>query len=266
MAAPRTDSTPLLPTGAQLAAALARGAIQAAFQPKVDLATGHLTGVEALARWTDAELGVVPPSTFIPIAEQHGLIGPLTLCILRQSLQTCLRLRDRHPNATVAVNLSPILLHDPTLPRSIAHLLETAGLEPAALIAEITEGRPLEDEDAAAAVLGELRLQGVGCALDDFGTGHANLRSLLRLPLTELKIDRAFITHADDSPHAWKIVRATLRLARELDLRVVAEGIETAEIERRLRDEGCDQGQGFRYGRPMPPIALLAWSQGAKIG
>lgn len=246
------------PTAAQLAAALARGEIRAAFQPKVTLATGALAGVEALARWTDPVLGPVPPSVFVPLAEQSGLIGALTRGMLREAISLCVALRRRHPAATVAVNLSPVVLADPSLPACIAGMLDQAGLPPAALIAEVTEGRPVADDEAAGQVLGALRALGIGCAIDDFGTGHANLESLLRLPFDELKIDRSFVAQAAEAPEAWTIVRATIRLARELRLRVVAEGIETVEIERRLREAGCEQGQGFRYGCPMPGDSLLA--------
>jgi EAL domain-containing protein (putative c-di-GMP-specific phosphodiesterase class I) len=254
-AAPAT--TPV-PTAAQLEAALARGEIRAAFQPKVTLATGALAGVEALARWTDPELGSVPPSVFIPLAEQSGLIGALTGAMLREAIGVCVALRRRHPAATVALNLSPVLLGDPGLPACIAAMLDEAGLPPTALIVEVTEGRPIADDDTAGRVLGALRAQGVDCAIDDFGIGHANLEALLRLPFNELKIDRSFVAQAAETPEAWTIVRATIRLARELRLRVVAEGIETDEIERRLREAGCEQGQGYRYGCPMPREALLA--------
>lgn len=246
------------PSAARLAAALDRGAIHTAFQPKVALATGALIGVEALARWTDDEYGAVPPERFIPVAEQSGLIGRLTLCVLRRSLETCVQLRRSHPHATVAVNISPILLGNRGLPDEISAMLDAAEMAPSALVAEITETRPVGDPACAAEVLSELRLRGVGCAIDDFGTGHANLLTLLRMPFTELKIDRTFISQSSYVPKAWKIVRATIRLAQELGLRVVAEGIETGDVEQRLRDEGCDEGQGYRYGRPMPAAILLA--------
>jgi EAL domain-containing protein (putative c-di-GMP-specific phosphodiesterase class I) len=245
------------PTAAQVADALDRGAIRAEFQPKVALANGALIGVEALARWTDAALGPVPPDRFIPVAEQHGLIGRLTLCVLRRSLDTCAQLRRIHPQATMAVNISPVLLDNPELPGEIAAELAAAEMSPAALVAEVTETRAMGNPAQAEEVLTRLRRLGVGCAIDDFGTGHANLLSLLRLPFTELKIDRAFIARCAYHANAWKIVRATIRLARELGLRVVAEGIEEDVTARLLRDEGCDEGQGYRFGRPMPTVDLL---------
>lgn len=246
------------PSPGQLAAALEAGAIRTVFQPKVSLATGALIGVEALARWTDAELGCVGPDSFIPVAEDSGLIGPLTLCVLRSALQACAQLRRSHPDATVAVNISPLLLDNPDLPDRIAAVLDEAAMPPSVLVAEITEGRPVANPRQAATVLATLQVRGVACALDDFGTGHADLKALLRLPFTELKIDRSFIGRAAATPQAWRAVRATILLARELGLRVVAEGIETVQAERWLRDEGCDAGQGYRYGRPMPSCELLA--------
>ena len=244
-------------TAERLAAALDRGEIRIAYQPKVSLTTGHLIGVEALARWTDAEIGVVLPHTFIPIAERCGLIGKLTIFVMQHSLETCAALRRLYPQATVAVNISPLVLRDPTLPGDIADLLERADVAPNALVAEITETREITETKVAGDTLSRLRRHGVGCSIDDFGTGYASLLSLLRMPFTELKIDRAFVAACAGDPEAWKIVHATIRLAQELDLNVVAEGIETETVERRLRDGGCEVGQGYRYGRPMSEAALM---------
>jgi EAL domain-containing protein (putative c-di-GMP-specific phosphodiesterase class I) len=254
------------PTTADLAAAIARGDIRTRFQPKVALATGALIGVEALARWTHAELGPVPPDRFIPLAEDSGLIGRLTLSVLRDALRAVAILRRHHPEATVAVNISPVLLDDPALPDKIAALLEAAGLPPSVLVAEITEGQPFTNPARAAAVLAALRERGVGCAMDDFGTGFATLPALLRMPFTELKIDRSFVSRSADLPEARKLVRATIRLAQALGLRVVAEGVESAAVETLLREAGCDVGQGFRYGRAMPVECVLARWPGTEEG
>jgi EAL domain-containing protein (putative c-di-GMP-specific phosphodiesterase class I) len=244
-------------TAERLAAALDRDQIRIAYQPKVSLTTGHLIGVEALARWTDAECGVVLPHTFIPIAERSGLIGRLTICVMQHSLETCATLRRMHPDATVAVNLSPLVLNDPMLPGEIADLLERADVAPNALVAEITESRAITEMKVVGDTLARLRRHGVGCSIDDFGTGYASLLALLRMPFTELKIDRAFVAACAQDRDAWKIVNATIRLGQELDLNVVAEGIETEIVERRLRDGGCEVGQGYRYGRPMSEAALI---------
>jgi len=244
-------------TAKRLERALDRGDIRIAYQPKVSLLTGDLIGVEALARWTDAEIGVVLPHTFIPIAERSGLIGRLTICVMQHSLETCAALRRLYPKATVAVNVSPIVLHDPLLPGEIADLLERAEVAPNALVAEITESRAITETKVVGDTLSRLRRHGVGCSIDDFGTGYASLLSLLRMPFTELKIDRSFVSSCAGDSEAWKIVHATIRLAQELNLNVVAEGIETEIVERRLREGGCEVGQGYRYGRPMSEAALI---------
>ena len=243
----------------ELQAAIAGGAILPHFQPKVSLRDQHTVGVEALARWP-MEGGVrMPPDMFIPQAERSGLIVPLTFHIMRASLEACARWRVRHPDCRVAVNISPIVLADPALPDEIERLLYETGLGPGALIAEITESTVIANPLVAAEVLTRLRIKGIEISIDDFGTGHSSLLTLLRLPFSELKIDRSFISHCDTDPEAWKIVRATISMARELGLRVVAEGIETEPVAGRLRDVGCEVGQGWYFGKAMPEAELLAW-------
>jgi EAL domain-containing protein (putative c-di-GMP-specific phosphodiesterase class I) len=177
--------------------------------------------------------------------------------VLHDALAACARLRRLLPELTMAVNISPLLLDDTDLPNQIARALHNANLAPSALVAEITESRIIADPMRAGVTLGVLRERGVACAIDDFGTGHASLLSLLRLPFSELKIDRAFVAGCADDPEAEKIVRATIGLAREMRLNVVAEGIETHRTETLLRELGCGVGQGFRYGRPMSERDLL---------
>lgn len=243
---------------ARLKGALDREELRVAFQPKVSLVSGDLIGVEALARWTDRDLGMVNPDVFIPAAEKSGCIRQLTLFVLRRSLQVVASLRLVHPAATVAVNVSPTLLHDPHFADEVGRLLEETGVSPDALVAEITETAVLTDDQVVKDTLRRLRALGVGCSIDDFGTGHASLLALLRMPFSELKIDRAFIMSCDADLEAWKIVRATLRLARELRLDVVAEGIETDPVAQRLREGGCEVGQGFRFGAAIPGAMLLS--------
>jgi EAL domain-containing protein (putative c-di-GMP-specific phosphodiesterase class I) len=238
--------------------ALRNGEISAAFQPKIALRTGVLMGVEALARWDSLSLGPVSPDTFIPMAEQEGLIAEVTALILDQALQACVELRRHAPWVTMAVNFAPSLLSDACLPARLDLALRHAGLPPTALVAEITESQAIADTAGAASTLSALRARGIGCAIDDFGTGHSSLLSLLRLPFSELKIDRAFVTHCATDRDAEMIVRATLGLAREMDLHVVAEGIETPAAETMLVALGCATGQGFRYGRAVLPAAIIA--------
>ena len=146
----------------------------------------------------------------------------------------------------MAVNISPLVLANPDLPEEIEAALAQAGVSPGALIAEITEGVVIADPVLAAEVLTRLRIKGVRLSIDDFGTGHSSLLSLMRLPFTELKIDRSFVACCETDPEAWKIIRATISLAHELGLDVVAEGVESASIEDRLIGAGCDIGQGWR--------------------
>lgn len=249
---------PLHAPRALLQQALADGEISAMFQPKVALSTGTLMGVEALARWDSRSLGVVSPDMFIPLAEQEGLIAEVTAVILAQALEACATLRRHAPWVTVSVNFAPSLLEGSGLPPQLDLALRQAGLPPSALVAEITENQAIADIAGAAATLGALRSRGINCAIDDFGTGHSSLLSLLRLPFSELKIDRAFVTHCATDRDAEIIVRATLGLAREMDLHVVAEGIETPAAETMLIGLGCATGQGFRYGHAVLPAAIIA--------
>ena len=247
------------PSAAELAEALQWDHIVAQFQPKVSLADGRVVGMEALARWPHPTPHLVPPDVFIPLAEENGLIVPLTFRILRQALEACRRWRTLYPTCSVAVNISPLVLADPSLPDEIERLLNQTGLGPGALIAEITESTVISNPLVAAEVLTRLRIKGVNLSIDDFGTGHSSLLTLLRLPFSELKIDRSFTANCDTDPEAWKIVRATISMARELGLTVVAEGIETETIETMLRDAGCEVGQGWLFGRAMPEDELHQW-------
>ncbi len=255
---PKGSDTRLRPGLADLTLALAQGEFFTAYQPKVELATARLVGMEALARWRSPVFGEIAPEVFIPLVEEHGLIAQLTERVLDAALATCARLRCHEPALTMAVNISPVLLCDAGLPDRLDRALLRAGLPANALIAEITEGREITDLKRAGATLSALRYRGIACAIDDFGTGHASLLSLLRLPFSELKIDRAFVAACATDLEAEKIIRATIGLAGEMQLNVVAEGIETESAETLLRHLGCGVGQGFRYGRPMEERYLPA--------
>lgn len=247
------------PTVDELAEAIDRHQIVPAFQPKVALTDRQPIGVEALARWRHPPRGPIPPDVFIPLAEASGLIIPLTLSILDDALAACRRWRGQHPTCSVAVNISPLVLVNPTLPEEIQALLLQHGLTPGALIAEITESTVIANPLLATEVLTRLRIKGIGLSIDDFGTGHSSLLTLLRLPFTELKIDRSFVASCETDEEAWKIIRATISLARELGLSVVAEGIATESVEAKLRAAGCQTGQGWRFGRAMAEGAFRDW-------
>jgi EAL domain-containing protein (putative c-di-GMP-specific phosphodiesterase class I)/ActR/RegA family two-component response regulator len=252
------------PSVAELANALQHGIIVPHFQPQVSLRDGRVVGVEALARWprqqADGQMGDgYTPEVFVPIAEQSSLIIPLTFQIMRASLQACGRWRTRHPECRVSVNISPLVLAEPSLPDEVERLLLETGVGPGALIAEITESTVIGNPLLAAEVLTRLRIKGIEISIDDFGTGHSSLLTLLRLPFSELKIDRSFISLCESDAEAWKIVRATTSMARELGLRVVAEGIETEAVAMLLRQIGCEVGQGWHFARAMAEADLIPW-------
>jgi EAL domain-containing protein (putative c-di-GMP-specific phosphodiesterase class I) len=247
------------PTAQELDQALRGGELHTEYQPKTDLATGEIVGVEALARWHSPTLGVIPPDQFVPVAEQSELISRLTFRILEDAIVACRRWREIRPDCSVAVNLSSRVLNDPALLPMVESILSENCLPPGALIAEVTESTLISSLPAATELLTRLSTKGVRVSIDSFGTGYTSLASLLRMPFAELKIDRSFIGVCRTDPDAWKLVRATVALARELGMNVVAEGIETEAVSDRLRDVGCDVGQGWYFGRPMQSDALLRW-------
>jgi EAL domain-containing protein (putative c-di-GMP-specific phosphodiesterase class I)/FixJ family two-component response regulator len=256
----RTDvrSNSGCPSAEELAQALADDEIHTEYQPKTNLLSGEIVGVEALARWESPGRGLVPPEQFITVSERSDLINKLTYRVLRDAIVACSGWRELQPNWSVAVNVSPHLLSDPRLLTEIDSLLMEHRVPPGALIVEVTESTLISNLPVATEVLTRLSIKGVRISMDDFGTGYSSLQSLLRMPFTELKIDRSFVGACQTDPQAWKIVRATLSLARELGLRVVAEGIETAAINDRLRDAGCEMGQGWHSGRPMRADWIMA--------
>ena len=222
------------------------------FQPKISLADRSLVGVEALVRWNHPTRGQLPPAEFIPLAERTGLIRPLTVWVLEHAIRQCREWRDAGHELRVAVNLSVANLMDGALPNDVARLLGQLGLPPRALELEITESVVMADPARARGVLEQLRSMGVGLAIDDFGTGHASLAYLQRLPVSQLKIDRSFVSAMTHSHADEAIVRSTLALAHDLGLEVVAEGVEDELVAQRLTEMGCDVAQGFHLGRPVP--------------
>jgi EAL domain-containing protein (putative c-di-GMP-specific phosphodiesterase class I)/ActR/RegA family two-component response regulator len=245
-------------TRALLEAAIDRGDISPVFQPKVELETGRIVGVEALARWTSVEIGSIPPSVFVPLADDYGLAARLTLSILRQSLAAAAGWNARFGEVSVAVNVPATCLTDPTFPETVEAELARAGCPASSLTLEVTETTAMSDLAVTSGVLTRLRIKGVQLSLDDFGTGYSSLSSLLRMPFGELKIDRSFIQACDRDSYAWKIVRATLSLAREFGMKTVAEGIETQAVAAMLHQARCDLGQGYFFARPLPAAALEA--------
>lgn len=243
---------------ADLRTALDTDQLAVAYQPQVDLVTRRTVGVEALVRWNHPARGLVPPDDFIPLAENSGLIGELTTYVLDAALSSLAVWRaSGHQDLLIAVNLSARQLSDLALPRSVQEVLARHDVPPSALILEVTETGILSDPARVDAVIAALREMGVAIAVDDYGTGHASLSYLKRLEIDELKVDRSFVSDMGSDHHDFVIVRSTIALARDLGLRVVAEGIEDENTAHTLRDLGCHVGQGFHLGRPTTARAVL---------
>ena len=245
---------------AELRSAIERDELVLHYQPKICLATGELTGVEALVRWQHPTRGLLAPDAFVPLAARTGVVADLTRWVVDHALADC-----RALDLPVAVNLAAANIVDITLPAAIGAALERHGVPADRLVCEISEHTVMADPVRAAAVLGGLRELGVGLSLDDFGTGHSSLSYLKRLPLDEVKIDRSFVAGMTEDENDAVIVRSTIDLARNLGLRVVAEGVETGEIMDALAELRCDVAQGYFISRPMDLQALKVSLRGPAL-
>ncbi len=243
-----------------LRAALRLGALDVHYQPKIEVATGRVVGAEALVRWDHPSLGALGPDQFIPLAEQTGLILGLTDHVLTTALGTVRRWHDHgHPHMGVSVNVSAQSLVDDRFPDLVTSRLSEAGLPGEFLTLEITESAVMTDKSRARLTLERLGELGVHISIDDFGTGYSSLANLRRLPISELKIDRSFVTHLLDDDSDRAIVRSTIELGHSLGLWTVAEGVETQAHADELRRLGCDQAQGYGISRPLSRDRFDAW-------
>ena len=228
---------------------IAAGELVPFFEQQIDLSSGRLRGFEMLARWRHPTRGLVAPDGFISVAEDYGLIGELSLSVMRQAL---VEARAWDNSLILSVNISPIQLKDPWLAQKLAKLLSETGFPAERLEVEITEGSLIGNLGLVQAIVSSLKNQGIGLALDDFGTGYSSLAHLRALPFDRIKIDRSLVTSINDSPESAAIVAAVTRVAESLNLAVTAEGIEDGLIEARLRSMGTYTGQGWLLGKPMP--------------
>jgi EAL domain-containing protein (putative c-di-GMP-specific phosphodiesterase class I) len=247
--------------------ALERDELRLHYQPEVNLADGRMVGVEALARWQHPRRGLLPPSAFVSLAEETGLILPIGQWVLDSAARQVHQWRERFPFAhdlTVGVNLSVRQLQQVDLAERVARTLAETRLAPSALHLEITESMIIDLSERAGTALRNLRRLGVAIALDDFGTGFSSLSTLRTMPVEVLKIDRSFVV-GRETERNMAIVEAVVRLAHALNIEVVAEGIETTAARDALLAIGCDRGQGYLFGRPMPPEELaVLLAHGAK--
>lgn len=255
----KTQSIERLQLEAALRRALERGQFSLHYQPKVDMAGGWITGVEALLRWTHPDFGCIAPTQFIPLAEETGLVVPIGRWVLREACAQNMSWRRRGlPPPSVAVNLSPRQFADEHLLQDIDGALAASGMPAELLQLEITESVVMHNVSRAAKVLDAIRSRGVRLAIDDFGTGYSSMSLMKQLPIDTIKIDRSFVRDLPADSEDCAIVQAIIGMAKALGLTVIAEGVETAEQEVFLRNEGCDEMQGFLFGRPSPPEQLVS--------
>ena len=248
-----------LSLAADLRRAVANGEVEPHFQPVTSLKSGEPISVEALARWTHPTFGVIPPDVFIPIAEQSGLIRDLTYLILDRSLDSVRRWRAAGFHLKVAVNLSVRLLLDDDLVTNIERHLARAGVGPEMLTLEVTEGTIMADPVRAIEVLEALHDIGISLSIDDFGMGYSSLNQLKRMPVSQLKVDRSFVSSLPNDREDAVIVESVISLGHNLGMQVVAEGVEDAASLEHLRMLGCDSVQGYYLSPPLPSSELLRW-------
>ncbi|CAE6758207.1 hypothetical protein R75465_03029 [Paraburkholderia aspalathi] len=233
------------------------------YQPQVDIVSGQIVGTEALVRWRDPEVGLVLPSLFIPVAEESGLIGPLSEWVLREACRQNKAWQDEGlPPARVSVNLSARVFQQRDIAKLVMQVLAETGLEPQYLELELTESTIMRNAEEAVLMLNELHALGIGLAIDDFGTGYSSLSYLKRFPVDRLKIDRSFVSDIGISGDDETITSAIIALAHSLKLQVIAEGVETSAQLDFLKERACDEMQGFYFAKPMSTDAISALFQG----
>jgi diguanylate cyclase (GGDEF)-like protein len=252
------NSPARLGTVTALREALEHGDLELHYQPKVALGDGHVVGVEALVRWRHAERGLIPPDEFVPLAERTGLVHKLTAYVVREALDQVAVWWELGVQVPVAVNVSMRDLQETDIAGLIAAELDDHRLPPDALVLEVTESVLVQDAGRAVTALRELASLGVSSSLDDFGTGYSSLLLLEQLPVAEIKIDRSFVRRLDTDGDS-SMVRSIVSFAHGLGLSVVAEGIESAQAWKLLREMGCDVAQGYRVARPMPSDQATHW-------
>ena len=246
--------------GSALREALHKGQLHLVYQPQVCAVTGSLCGVEALSRWQHPSLGFIPPSTFIPIAEETGQIEAIGLWSLEKSCEQVLRWeQDNVYIPIVSVNMSAVHLCSMDLPEQILSMLQKYNLAPQRLTIEITESVAMRQDPETAANLTAIRDMGVGLSMDDFGTGFSSLSRLAQLPLTEIKIDRSFIENFENNISSLVVAEAAINIGKRLGIKVVTEGVEHAAQETKLQELGCDILQGYFYSKPLLAEEVSLW-------
>lgn len=253
-----------MPTPADLEAALDQHQLFVVYQPKIHCGSGRLSGLEALVRWQHPEHGLITPDRFIPLAESAGLIDRITLAVLNDALPWFARWSldfQKFGSLTLSINISARSLGRPELIDAIVNLCASTRVSPGQLIFELTETAAMDEPVEALTLLTRLRVHGFLLSLDDFGTGYSSMVQLVRLPFSELKIDRSFVATASTSQESRAVIRCIVDLGRSLGMNTTAEGVEDAAAHAYLREVGCELAQGYLFSRPLTPLLLANWME-----
>jgi len=249
-----------LPSVDELNRAIQANQLVLHYQPQVDVKTGNLRGVEALVRWQHPERGLVFPDEFISLAEDNDLIGELTASVIAMSIEQSRKWQDSGLTTKISVNISSDNITSLSLPEQLAEMLSHNELDPTRLSLEVTESALMGELVTSLDILTRLRMKGFGLSIDDFGTGYSSLSQLHRIPFTELKIDKSFVMSMTQDDDSRAIVKTCILLGHELNMEVVAEGVETQGILDTLKELGCDIAQGYHIARPVPADTLFKWA------
>lgn len=253
------SATQYRPVLVELRQAIQNNQLVPYYQPQLEIASGKITGVEALVRWQHPVAGLIYPDQFISLAEQGGLIGELTYWMIRNVAAQLQNWQSAGFPLVVSVNISAMDITTLTLPEQLGQLLKNNKLDPTLLTLEVTESALMGELVTSLDILTRLRLKGFGLSIDDFGTGYSSLLQLHRVPFSELKIDRCFVASMTTDAEARSIVKTCIVLGHELGMKVIAEGVETEAQLQELRQLGCDKAQGYLLSRPVPERELIAW-------
>ncbi len=235
------------------------------YQPQIDIESGSLSGVEALVRWQHPEYGLIYPDQFISLAEENGLISDLTGQIIKQAVEQTLNWKTENLIIQVSVNISAVTITSLTLPEQLIVMLDNNKLEASMLTLEVTESALVSELVTSLDILTRLRMKGVELSIDDFGTGHSSLSQLYRVPFTELKVDQSFVKCMVENDEARGIVKTCIMLGHELNMHVVAEGVEDKETLALLSEMGCDIAQGYYIAKPMLAEDLVRWQKSRRV-
>ena len=243
----------------ELTAALRENQFVPYFQPKVEIASGNVIGAESLVRWQHPQRGLLAPAAFLPEIEAQGMVDALTWLMLEKSARACVGWHQHGWPYEISVNLSLSSLEDASLADRITQTVKDCGLAPRFVTLEITESAAMTDVATSLEGLARLRMKGFGLSIDDYGTGYSSMQQLSRIPFTELKIDKSFVTDCASHPQHRVILESSIDMARKLGLKTVAEGVETYGDWRLLKELGCSIAQGYFIAKPMPAAAFLDW-------